>query len=161
MKRSPIGVLLCLVGLLITIAWAGCGGTETGNPTGPPSPIDGGGERNPAVELGGAICDKLTVCFDRDPDFTEYCTWTLAVSETLGPALGVEEEPAPGYGEVIEKVENNELSADDVAVEECLNAIESLDCEEDAVQAVDIEQGFANVEEMIPEESCSAVFSVP
>jgi hypothetical protein len=157
-----MGVLLCLLGLLISIGWAGCGGTETGNPTGPPSPIDGGGGRNPAVELGEAICDKLTDCFGQERDFTkEYCTWTLAVNETLGPALGVEEEPPPGYGEVIEKVENDELSADEEAKDECLSAIESLDCDGEAVQAVNIEEGFTNVEEMIPEEVCAQVFSLP
>jgi hypothetical protein len=160
MKRSPKILLLCLLGLLITIGWAGCGGTETGNPTGP-SPIDGGGDRNPAVELGGAICDKLTVCLGKEREFTEYCTWTLAVNETLGPALGVEEEPPPGYGEVIEKVENNELSADDVAVEECLTAIESLPCDDPSVLSVNIEEGFENVEQMVSEASCSLVFFVP
>ncbi len=160
MKRFPMGVLLCLLGLLSTIGLAGCGGTETGNPSGPGS--DGGGERNPAVELGEAICDKLTVCFGEERDFTkEYCTWALAVSETLGPALGVEEEPPPEYAQVIVKVENSELSADDVAVEECLNAIGSLECEDPGVQAVDIEEGFANIEEMILEPSCSEIFSVP
>ena len=35
MTRSPVGVLLCILGLLSTIGLAGCGGTETGNPSGP------------------------------------------------------------------------------------------------------------------------------
>ncbi len=160
MKRFPMGVLLCLLGLLSMFGLAGCGGTETGNPSGPGS--DGGGERNPAVELGEAICDKLTVCFGEERDYTkEYCTWALAVSETLGPALGVEEEPPPEYGQVIVKVENSELSANDEAVAECLDAIGSLECEDPEVQAVDVEGGFENVEELLPEASCSGLFFVP
>ena len=160
MKRFPMGVLLCLLGLLSMIGLAGCGGTETGNPSGPGS--DGGGERNPAVELGEAICDKLTVCFGEKEGFTEEeCEQAIAESETLGPAFGVDEEPPPGYGQVIDKVENSELSATEEAVAECKNAIGLLDCDEQAVQAVDIEEDFANVEEMIPEASCSQIFSVP
>jgi hypothetical protein len=155
--------LLFLLGLLSTIGLAGCGGTETGNPSGPGG---GGGERNPAAELGGAICDKLTECFGggegEDLIFTkEECEQEIAASETLGPAFGVEEEPPPEYAEVIDKVENSELSADEEAKDECVSAIDLLGCDDEAVQAVDIEQGFTNVEEMIPEESCAAVFSVP
>lgn len=159
MTRSPVSVFLCLLALLSTLGFVGCGGTETGNPAGPGG---GGGDRNPAVELGEAICGKLTGCLGKERDFTmEYCTWALAVSETLGPALGVQEEPPPDYGQVIVKVETRELSADDMVVEECLNAIDLLECEDPSVLAVDTEAGFDNVEEMIPEASCSAVFFVP
>jgi len=160
MKRSLVGVLFRLLGLLITIGLAGCGGTETGNPAG----SGGGGPRdgNPAVEIGGVVCDKLTECFGEQEGFTkEYCVWALAVSETLGAALGVDEEPPPEYGQVIVKVENSGLSADEEAVARCVNAIGSLECDDPAVQAVDIEQGFTNIEQMIPEASCSEVFSVP
>ena len=154
-----MGVLLCILGLLSTIGLAGCGGTETGNPSGPGG---GGGDRNPAVELGGAICDKLTSCFGEEKGLTEEdCEQAIAENETIGPAFGVDEEPPPGFGEVIDKVESRELSANDEAVAECLDAIDSLECEDPAVQAVDIEEGFTNVEEMILEPSCSQVFSVP
>ena len=37
------------------------------------------------------------------------------MTETLGPALGVDEEPPPEYGQVIVKVENRDLSADEEA----------------------------------------------
>ena len=160
MNRSLVGVLFRLLGLLITIGLAGCGGTETGNPggSGGGAPRDG----NPAIEIGEAVCDKLTECFGEEEGFTkEYCVWALAVTETLGPALGVDEEPPPEYGQVIVKVENRDLSADEEAVAQCVNAIDSLECEDPGVQAVDIEQGFNNIEEMIPEASCSEIFSVP
>lgn len=159
MKRSPLGFLICHLGLLITVAFTGCGGTETGNPLGPGG---GGGDRNPAVELGGAVCEKLTACFGEEQRFTQQdCEQALEDSETLGPAFGVEEEPPPEYALVIEKVDKSELSADDEAVEGCLSAIDALPCEDPSVLAVDIRSGFSNVEEMIPEASCSAVFSVP
>lgn len=160
MKRSPpLGVLVCLLGLSLIIGLAGCGGTETGNPA------DSGGGRgdgNPAVELGDAVCDKLTECFGKQEDFTkEYCVWTLAVSETLGPAFGLEEQPGQEFGQVILRVENSDLSVDEEAVALCLDAIGSLECENPAVQSVDVEAGFMNIEEMVPEASCSEVFSVP
>ena len=62
---------------------------------------------------------------------------------------------------MIDKVENRELSANEEAVAECLDAIDSLECEDPAVQAVDIEEGFENVEDMLSETSCSQIFSVP
>jgi hypothetical protein len=145
--------------LLSAVGFAGCGGTETGNPIGP---AGGGGDRNPAVELEGAVCGKLTDCFGADRDFTaEDCVEAINDSETLGPALGVNEVPPPGYGEVIDKVESSDLLADEEAVEGCLAALDALECEDPEVEAVDIEDGFTNVEEMIPEESCSGVFFVP
>jgi hypothetical protein len=159
MTRSPVGVLLCILGLLSTIGLVGCGGTETGNPAGPGG---GGGDRNPAITLAEEICETLTFCFGEEKDFTaEDCVQAIAESDTLGPAFGVEDEPPPGFGEVIDKVENRELSADEEAVAECLDAIDSLECEDPAVQAVDIEEGFENVEDMLSESSCSQVFSVP
>jgi len=161
MTRSPVSVVLCFLGLLIAIGLAGCGGTETGNPVGPGG---GGGKRNPAAELAGAICEKLTECFGEGEDliFTkEECEQEIAASETLGPAFGVEEEPPPEYAEVIDKVENNELSADEEAKDECVSVIDLLGCDDEAVQAVDVEQGFTNVEEMAQDASCAAVFSVP
>ena len=104
----------------------------------------------------------MTFCFGEEKAFTEEdCVQAIAESDTLGPAFGVEDEPPPGFGEVIDKVENRELSANDEAVAECLDAIDSLECEDPAVQAVDIEEGFENVEEMVPEGSCSQIFSVP
>ena len=158
MTRSPVGVLFCILGLLSTIGLAGCGGTETGNPSGP----GGGGDRNPAIELGGAICDKLVSCFGEERGFTEEdCEQAIAENETLGPAFGVDEEPPPGYGQVIDKVEKDELSADEEVVAECLNAIGSLECEDESVLGVQIEDGFPNIEEMIPGAACSDVFSVP
>lgn len=156
MKRSPVGVLFCILGLLSTIGLAGCGGTETGNPAGP-----GGGaaDRNPAITLAEEICETLASCFGEEKDFTEEdCVQAIMESDTLGRAFGVEDEPPPGFGEVIDKVESRELSADDEAVAECVDAIDSLECEDPVVQAVDIEEGFANVEEMIPEASCSEIF---
>lgn len=154
MTRSPAGVLLCVLVLLSTIGLAGCGGTETGNPSGP------GGGQNPAISLAEEICARLTFCFGEEKDFAEEdCVEAITESDTLGSAFGVEDEPPPGFGEVIDKVENRELSADEEAVAECLNAIDSLECEDPAVQAVEIEEGFANVEDMIPEASCSQIFS--
>jgi|GEM_PF-5375275 len=159
MMRSPVGVLLCVLGLLSTIGLAGCGGTETGNPSGPGG---GGGGRNPAVTLAEGICETLTSCFGEEKDFTEEdCVRAIAESDALGPAFGIEDEPPPGFGEVIDKVENRELSANEEAVAECLNAIDSLECEDPVVQAVDIEEGFENVEGMLSEASCSQVFSAP
>ena len=159
MTRSPVGVLLCILGLLSTIGLAGCGGTETGNPSGPGG---GSGGQNPAITLAEEICARLTFCFGEEKAFSEEdCIQAIAESETLGPAFGVDEEPPPGFGEVIDKVENSELSANDEAVAECLDAIGSLECEDPEVQAVDIEEGFANIEEMILEPSCSEIFSVP
>lgn len=151
MTTSPVGVLLCILGLLSTMGLAGCGGTETGNPAG-----------NPALMLAEAICETLTSCFGEENDFTkEDCMQAIAESDTLGPAFGVEDEPPSGFGEVIDKVESRELSADDEAVAECVDAIDSLECEDPVVQAVDIEGGFANVEGMIPEASCSQIFLLP
>ena len=159
MTRSPVGVLLFLWVLLSAMGFAGCGGTETGNPAGPGG---GGGGRNPAITLAEEICDTLTSCFGEEKDFTEEdCIQAIAESDTLGPAFGVEDEPPPGFWEVIDKVDSSDLSANEEAVEECLNAIDSLECEDPAVLAVEIEEGFTNVEEMIPEASCSQVFSAP
>ena len=104
----------------------------------------------------------MTSCFGEEKDFAEEdCVEAIAESETLGPAFGLDEEPPPGFGEVIDKVENSELSANDEAVAECLDAIDSLECEDPAVQAVDIEQGFENVEDMLSDASCLQVFSMP
>jgi hypothetical protein len=155
MTRSPLGLLLCILVFLSTIGLAGCGGTETGNPSGP------GAGQNPAITLAEEICARLTFCFGEERGFAEQdCVEAIAESDTLGSAFGLDEEPPPGFGEVIDKVENRELSADDEAVAECLNAIDSLECDDPAVQAVDIEEGFDNVEAMIPEASCSQIFSV-
>jgi hypothetical protein len=64
----------------------GCGGTETGNPVGP----GGGGERNAAIRLVEEICERLTLCFGVDEDFTEDdCEGAIAGSETLGAAFGI------------------------------------------------------------------------
>ena len=159
MTRSPAGVLLFLWVLLSAIGLAGCGGTETGNPSGPGS---GAGDPNPAMTLVEEVCARLTFCFGDEENFTEEdCVQAITESETLGPAFGVDEEPPPGYGQVIDKVEKSELSVDEEAVDECVRAIDSLECENPVVQAVDIEEGFANVEEMIPEASCSQIFSAP
>jgi hypothetical protein len=159
MKRSPAGVLFCLLGLLIAVVSAGCGGTETGNPVGTGG---AGGRTNPAIDLGEEICAILTFCLGEKKDFTEEdCEWAIADSETLGSALGVLDEPPPGYGEVIDKVENSELTANEEAVAECLEAIRSLECDDEEVLAVNTDEGFTNVEEMVPEEFCSEVFSVP
>lgn len=155
MTRSPLGLLLCILVLLSTIGLAGCGGTETGNPSGP------GEGQNPAITLAEEICSRLTFCFGEEKNFAEEdCVEAIAESDTLGSAFGLDEEPPPGFGEVIDKVENRELSADDEAVAECLNAIGSLECDDPGVQAVEIEEGFVNVEDMIPEASCSQIFSV-
>ena len=159
MTRSTAGILLFLFVFLGGIGFPGCGGTETGNPIGPGG---GGGDRNPAVEVEGAVCGKLTGCFGDEKGFTEEdCSEALNDNETLGPALGVDELPPPGYGEVIDKVDNSELSAYEEDVEACLQAIESLECEDPAVEAVDVDSSFENVEEMIPEASCSGIFFVP
>lgn len=158
MIRSTVGLLYCLWVLLSSTGFAGCGGTETGNPAGP----GGGGGGNAAITLGEEVCERLTSCFGADRDFTaEDCVEAINDSETLGPAFGVDEVPPPGYGQVIDKVDSSELSAYEDDVEACVQAIESLDCEDPAVRVVDIEDGFTNVEEMIPEESCSDVFFVP
>jgi hypothetical protein len=112
--------------------------------------------------LAEAICETLTSCFGEEKDFTkEDCMQAIAESDTLGAAFGVEDEPPSGFGELIDKVESRELSADDEALAECVDAIDSLECEDPLVQAVDIEGGFANVEEMIPEASCSQIFLLP
>jgi hypothetical protein len=159
MTRSPAGVLLFLWLFLGAIGLAGCGGTETGNPSGPGG---GAGGQNPAITLAEEICARLTSCFGEEKDFAEEdCVEAIAESETLGPAFGLDEEPPPGFGEVIDKVENSELPANDEAVAECLDAIDSLECEDPAVQAVDIEQGFENVEDMLSDASCLQVFSMP
>jgi hypothetical protein len=156
MTRSPVGVSLRLLGLLIVIGLAGCGGTETGNPSG------GGGRGNPAARLGGAICEKLTGCFGDVDGFTkEDCEGTIAESDALGSAFGLEEEPPPDYAEVIDKVEVRELSANEDAVDECEEAIQSLDCKDPAVLEVDTQDAFRNVEAMVRDESCSQVFSAP
>jgi hypothetical protein len=155
MKRSPLGFLLCLLGLLVTIGTAGCGGTETGNPGGGAGRTDD----NPAVELGRAICDKLFFCFGPGASFTrKECEESLEASRTLAPAFGVDDQPPPEYAQVIDEVEQSELTADEQALEGCLAAIGFLECEDSAVQAVDPEAGFADVEGMIPEEFCSEVF---
>lgn len=159
MTRSPVGFWLCLLGLLSAIGLAACGGTETGNPSGHGS--GSGGQKNPAITLVEEICEKLTSCFGGD-DFTkEECEQAIADSEMLGAAFGIVEKPPPGFAEVIDKVENNELTANEEAVEECVDAIGSLGCDDPTVQAADFEEGFANVEEMIPETACSQVFSGP
>jgi hypothetical protein len=156
MTRSPVSVVLCLLGLLIAIGLAGCGGTETGNPAGP----GGGGERNPAAELSGAICDLLTDCFGQDEGFTkEDCEEAIAENEALGAAFGLEEEPPPEYAQVIDQVEENELSANEEAVDECVEEIQSLGCEDPDVLEVDTQAGFSNVEVMVPEAACPQVFS--
>jgi hypothetical protein len=108
------------------------------------------------------ICDKLTSCFGAEKGFTEQdCQGAVGASDSLSAAFGIEEEPLPGFGQVVDKVENSELTADEEALLACVDAIQALECEDPAVVAVDVEQGFWNVEEMIPEESCSQVFSGP
>ena len=159
MTRSTAGFLLFLWVVLGGIGFPGCGGTETGNPSGPGG---GGGGRNAAITLGEEICARLTSCFGDEKGFTEEdCVEAIQESETLGPAFGVDEVPPPGYGDVIDKVDSSELSAYEEDVEACVQAIGSLDCEDPAVLAVDVESGFENVEEMIPDASCSGVFFVP
>jgi hypothetical protein len=163
MTRSTVSVLICLLGLLIAVGFAGCGGTETGNP---PAPGGGGGDRNPASELGGTICDKLAGCFGgeegEDLLFTkEECEQEIAGSETLGAAFGLEEEPPPAFAQVIDRVETSELSADEDAADECIEAIELLECDDPAVLAVEIEEEFSNVEGMAQDQSCLQVFSEP
>jgi hypothetical protein len=141
--------------LLVTIGTAGCGGTETGNPGGGAGRTDD----NPAVELGRAICGKLFSCFGQEAGFTKKeCEESLEASQTLAPAFGIDDQPPPEYAQVIDQVERSELTADEQAVEECLNAIGFLECEDPAVQSVEPEAGFANVEGMIPEAACSEVF---
>lgn len=158
MMRSPARVFFCLLGLLSTIGLPGCGGTETGNPTGPP----GGREINPAYKLVEEVCIKLTSCFGGEDGFTqEDCLLAVQASDTLAAAFGIEEEPTPQYAQVIDKVEDNELSADAEALDACVDAIQSLTCDDQALQAVEIERGFSNVEAMIPEPYCAAVFSGP
>ena len=157
MTRSPVGVFVCLLGFLCMSFLMGCGGTETGNPVGP----GGGGERNAAVRLVEEICERLTLCFGVEQGFMEDCELAVGDSETLGAAFGIEDEPPPGFGEVIDEVESSELSANEEAVEECVDAIRSLPCEDPTVQAVDFDDGFRNVEQMIPQPACSGVFSGP
>ena len=159
MTRFPVGVSLFSWVLLSAIGLAGCGGTETGNPSGTASGIGG---RNPAIRLEEEICGKLAFCFGDREGFTEEdCSRAIRDSEVLGPAFGITEKPPPGYGQVIERVDKDELSADEKAVDACLEAIRSLECGDPAVQAVAVEEGFTNIEEMIPESSCSHVFSAP
>lgn len=156
MTRSPVGVFVCLLGFLCMFFLMGCGGTETGNPVGP----GGGGERNAAIRLVEEICEQLTLCFGVEEDFTEDdCEGAIADSETLGAVFGIEDEPTPGFDQVIEEVENSELSANEEAVEECVDEIRSLACED--LQEVEIDNGFRNVEQIIPEPACSGVFSGP
>jgi hypothetical protein len=152
MTRSPVVFLVLLFGILGAAALTGCGGTETGNPSGP--------QPNSALVLVQEICGVLTTCFGSEDGFTEDdCEGALSDSDTLGAAFGVEEEPAPAYAEVIERVDNSDLLADEEALDGCVDAIRSLTCDDPGVQAVDIEGGFLNVEDMIPEASCSEVFS--
>jgi hypothetical protein len=158
MKRSPVGASFYLWLVLSTIGLVGCGGTETGNPSGPP----GGGDKNAAITLVNEICDKLTSCFGAEEEFTaEDCQEAVVNSDTLGASFGIEEEPLPGFEQVVDRVESSELSADEEALAACVEAIQSLACEDPGLLAVDVEQGFWNVEEMIPEGFCSQVFSGP
>ena len=158
MKRSPVSASFYLWLVLSTIGLVECGGTETGNPSGPP----GGGDKNAAITLVNEICDKLTSCFGAEEGFTaEDCQGAVGDSDTLGAAFGIEEEPLPGFEQVVGRVESNELSADEEALAACVEAIQALECEDPNVLAVDVEQEFRNVEEMIPEGSCSQVFSAP
>ena len=155
MTRSPVAVFVCLLGFLSMFSLVGCGGTETGNPVGP----GGGAEQNAAVALVEEICAQLTFCFGIEKGFTEEdCELAVRDSETLGAAFGIQEDPLPGYGQVIDKVESSELSANEEAVEECIDAIRSLACED--LQGLDIDGEFSNVERMIPD-ACSGVFSGP
>ena len=156
MTRSPLGVYVCLLGFFCSFSLMGCGGTETGNPVGP----GGGGEGNAAIRLVQEICQQLTRCFGKEKAFTEEdCELALEDSETLGAAFGIEEEPTPGFDEVIEGVQNSELSADEEAVEACVEEIRSLTCED--LQEVEIDNEFRKVEQVIPEPPCSGVFSGP
>jgi hypothetical protein len=159
MIRSPVGAFFCLLMLLSTILFVGCGGTETGNPSGPPG---GGGERNPAVDLLNEVCDKLTGCFGADEGFTEEdCQGAVEDSATLGAAFGIREEPPPGFAQVVDRVDKSELTADEEAFSACVDEIRALECEDPDLLAVDVEQGFWNVEEMVPEEPCLQVFTGP
>jgi len=156
MTRSPVGVFVCLLGFLCTFSLMGCGGTETGNPVGP----GGGGEGNAAIRLVQEICQQLTRCFGVEEGFTEEdCELAIADSETLGAAFGIEEEPTPGFDQIIEEVQNSELSANEEAVQECVEEIRSLTCED--LQEVEIDNEFRKVEQVIPEPPCSGVFSGP
>jgi hypothetical protein len=156
MTRSPVGVFVCLLGFLCTFSLMGCGGTETGNPVGP----GGGGDGNAAKRLVQEICQQLTLCFGEEEEFTEEdCELALEGSETLGAAFGIEEEPTPGFDEVIDEVENSELSANEEALQECVEEIRSLTCED--LQEVEVDNEFRNVEQTIPEPPCSGVFSGP
>lgn len=156
MTRSPVGLFLLLVALLGTIGLGGCGGTETGNPSGPP----GDGDVNPAYKLVDEVCGKLYDCRGEAERFSQDdCLLAVQDSDTLAAAFGIEEEPTPQYALVIDKVEDNELSADDEAVDRCVDAIQFLSCEDEDVLAVDIGEGFRDVEGMIPQPSCSGVFA--
>jgi hypothetical protein len=94
-----------------------------------------------------------------DEGFTEECEQAVGDSETLGAAFGIEEQPTPGFDQVIEEVENSELSANEEAVEECVQEIRSLTCED--LQGVEVDNEFRNVEQIIPDPPCSGVFSGP
>ncbi len=158
MMRSRVRICFSLIGFLSTIGLVGCGGTETGNPSGPP----GGGDVNPAYKLVEEVCVKLTSCFGGEAGFTQDdCLLAVQASDTLAAAFGIEEEPTPEYAQVIDKVENNELSADAEAVDACVDAIQLLSCNDQRLLDVEIERGFSNVERMVPEPTCSTVFSGP
>ncbi len=179
MKKTLPYIFCILLWVLSTPLLLGCDNdaTETGNPaipeeTGNSTPedteqiTDGAMLSNPASILVDLICSKLTECHD---DLSEMeCIDEILESETIGTAFGIEEGMFDYYQEVIDSLDmdDNEnewesvLDVDWEAHSLCLEAIYDLSCEDPAVQAVDVET-FENIEDMIPDEHCPEVLSVP
>jgi len=148
MKRVLIPFLFGLFVFPGAMFLAGCGGTETGNPARHP--------QDPALALMDAICEKLTECFE-DLALSD-CRSAIAASTTLAGAFGLHDSGFPTYLDLV--VETGSLRADHGALDQCLDSIEALACEDPAIQAIQIVDGsIANLEQMIPTEGCPDVFS--
>ncbi len=158
-KSCTLIILLC--GICLT-GPSGCGddssrATETGNP------IEIESESTPpyffgfpATILADALCFKLTEC---SPDLAEdECKSKIAESETIGVAFGIEEGIFESFQEVIEASEEGELPFDNEALDQCVKDITALECNDESISSLDI-MDFANLENLIPDENCSHVFS--
>ncbi|MEW6441618.1 MAG: hypothetical protein AB1640_11850 [bacterium] len=158
MKRPFLHRVCSLLILLAFLRLAGCGGTETGNP-GPSKPgQDSEPSENAAVSLMDAICDRLTSCLEGVTE-TE-CRTSISVSTTLGAAFGVPSQDFAAYIDIVAAVDEGMLGADPGELSLCLSSLREVSCDDERLQAVEVAEPFiVNIEQMIPDQGCPAVFS--
>lgn len=152
MKRLFLSGLRLLALLVLVQVFAGCGGTETGNPARP-------AEQNPVLDLMEAICGKLASC-DEHVAISDCRLAVIESSDVVGE-LGTSMGDYPTFMDLLLAVDRGRMEPNPDALDVCLSAIEALECDSEAVQSVLIEEGgFQNLEQMIPNPPCSSVFGM-